>query len=158
MTIRVAPKGQIIDKKYIWDPLFPSAETIDKFYELIIQNLNSPDLVIKRSKPDVWLFNFPCRIYYIYDVALLGKHFCTLYQDANSSVTGAAHRFRTIEISGQHYDMDDIMRVGRSIDNRRYNIGKSILERWESDEQARLAAARSNNEKSLQSFVASFQR
>ena len=158
MTIRIDPRGQIIDKKYIWDPLFPSAEIIDKFYELIIQNLNSPDLVIKRSKPDVWLFNFPCRIYYIYDVALFGKHFCTLYQDANRSVTGAAHRFRTIEISGQHYDMDDIMIAGRSIDNKRYNIGKSILERWESDEQARLAAARSDNEKSLQSFVASFQR
>ena len=157
MTIRIDPRGRIIDKKYMWDPLFPSAEIIDKFYELINQNLNSPDLVIKRSKPDVWVFDFPNRIYYIYDVALSGKHFCTLYQDANRSLTGG-DQFRTIEISGQHYDMADIMSVGRSTDNRRYNIGKSILKRWESDEQARLAAARSDNEKSLQSFVASFQR
>ena len=80
------------------NPLFLSQKNADELYGLIRKNRNLPEFVVKRSKPDVCIYNNPRWVAFIYDVTLFGEHLCKIYEDGYSFCNVQYYKANTVEI------------------------------------------------------------
>ena len=141
------------------DPLFLSRKNADTFYQIVNENLNSPEFVIERSVPSERLVAGIWNVAFIYDVALFGKHLCTIYETCHSVPVGKYMRHysedvyeaETVEIQGNYYDIIELM----DYDSRKY-FGDKIVARWERDEKKRIAELNQKTNTDAMAFLGSF--
>ena len=134
----------IIEATYKDNPKCISAEATKEFYELVEKNLTIKEFVVTRSKPWTKIAQHACFVDFIYDVNLLNRHLCTVFE---------FRHFYVIEIQGQFYNDEDLENwVGKECKN----IGDMVRYRWEADEENRKQKQKEQTNADNMSFLKSF--
>ena len=143
-----------IETLSITDPKFMSFKTQLKFYNLVMTNVDKDEFVVNGHKPQKPMREGACDIDFQYDVVLLEKPLCTVYQ-ANC-VSGGVN-FYVLEFQGEHYE--PLTLLGGCLKTGVYK-GEQICERiacrWQADEKKRAEQTKKATEQSHLNFLASF--
>ncbi len=142
-----------VEKIHPGNPLFLSQENANAFYRTVRDNLNSPEFVVTRTKPTAPIEATCCYwVNYIYDVALFGKHLCTIYEASRDFVGRKDYYVNVVEIQDNHYNLDELMRFDRN----KYIIGDEVVARWKRDEEKRQAEINQKTNTDVGAFLSSF--